>query len=179
MEEMNDYAAQAGIGAHELLMLPYLLGSGQENAGAVAEGAFLNIGVHTIKGDFARAALEALAGEIWECLQNQRRFEGVTDRLVCAGGLSHSKLYNQILADTCNVPLEVQRQNEATTVGAFMSAAVTLGLQPDLRAAWCSICGGTDLYVPDRERHKRYMEIHRRRRELFLAISKPERRGET
>ncbi len=173
-EEMNRQAEQAGLGAHSLLMLPYLLDSGE-----MSGGAFLNIGVHTVKGDFARAALEALAGEIWECLQTQRKFAGTINQLVCAGGLSRSRLYNQILADTCNVPIEVQRQREATTAGAFMSAAVALGLQQNLKAAWRGICGGTDLYLPDREKHEYYMEIHRRRRELFLAISRPERRGES
>lgn len=178
-EEMNRQAGEAGPGAHGLLMLPYLLGSGREDGGQRAEGAFLNIGVHTAKGDFARAAMEALTGEIWECLQKQQRFAGGIEKLVCAGGLSRSRLYNQILADTCNVPLEVQRQGEATTAGAFMSAAVALGLQPDLRAAWRGSCGGTDLYVPVGERHEFYRENHRRRRELFLAISRPERRGES
>lgn len=120
--------------------------------------------------------MEALADEIWGCLSRQKRMTAHIERLVCAGGLSQSRLYNQILADTCNIPLEVMIQKEATTMGALMSVLVNLGYQRDMESAAKAMAQGSSRYEPNPKRHERYMEIHYRRQELLNSILNAERR---
>jgi len=69
-------------------------------------------------------------------------------RLYISGGLCKSAIYNQILSDTLGQSLYRWRNVQSTSIGAYASAAVTLGLFPDHISALDAVRSwdGCDIY---------------------------------
>ncbi len=98
---------------------------GDNNKGGVISGLSINTG----RGKLYRAFLEGLSCRLregMEALEKAGSFK--TDKIICVGGGSKNKLWNQIRADVCNVPVQLIDQKETTVLGA--SFFVFAGLQP-------------------------------------------------
>jgi len=57
------------------------------------------------------------------------------ERIIATGGGAKSMIWCQLLADICEVPVDIPAQQEAATLGAAMIGAVAEGLYADFAAA--------------------------------------------
>jgi L-fuculokinase len=102
-------------------------------------GQILGLTLETTRDEIYRAALEALSRRLAEgknALENAGGFK--TQSILCVGGGSKNKLWNQIRANTTGVPLKVIDQKESTVLGAslFVQAACGNASSPeDARSA--------------------------------------------
>ncbi|MGI8751288.1 MAG: FGGY family carbohydrate kinase [Acidimicrobiales bacterium] len=87
-----------------------------------------------------RAVLEGVAHQGADLLDAAEADAGVSvDALRVDGGMTANAVFVQALADTCNRPIEVSAELEATTLGAGYLAGLAVGMwsdEIDIAAAW-------------------------------------------
>ena len=87
------------------------------------------------RGDFARAALEAVAFGVRLNVERLQRVSGMAVSVLrVSGGLSKSDLLMQILADLIGVPVSVPLQKEGSALGAAICAGVGAGVFEDMHS---------------------------------------------
>ena len=118
-------AAAAAVlpGCNGVRMVPDLLVGGD----AVGHGAFLGLSLGIGRQHLYRAALEALAFRLGQCLKALKEIgRFAPSNLIVAGGGSRNALWNQIKADVLDLPLDVLAESETTVLGAsrFIYSAI-------------------------------------------------------
>ena len=117
-----------------------------------------------------RALYEGIAIEIAKSIDALP--DAVTQRaksLAIAGGLSKSAIYRRILADVTGGTLTIPGNAQATAYGAFMTAAVTLGMFPSYQAAFSA--GQTaERLTPDGSNYALYQALRERTEKLIRAM---------
>jgi len=102
--------------------------------GGADSGFIRNLTMETSRGDIYRAALESLSCKTRERLgQLQETGKFKADSLICVGGGSKNKLWNQIRADVLGIPVKLIDQKETTVLGAalFAMSGVNIFSSPD------------------------------------------------
>lgn len=86
-----------------------------------SQAGWSGLSLNNRRGHFYRAALEALARQLRENLQSLERISGFSaSELLLVGGGSRNALWNQIKADTLQLPVRVLDDAETTVLGAAM-----------------------------------------------------------
>ncbi len=129
---------ESTAGAGGCIALPYFQGRGTPDWNSQARGSFLNLTLHTSRADMARAVLEAIALESANNVEVLERYTGTGGYLYISGGLSRSAEFDRIQASAYGRAVCQSDNAEQTALGAWASAAVTLGLWPDHGAALTS-----------------------------------------
>lgn len=137
-------------------------------AGPGGRASFHGIGLSTSRGDLARAVLEGVAGDLADNLGLIERWTGPKDTVRAAGGLTRFPEFDRILASLCGRPVVLAPESEATARGAWISAAVRLGLYPDAAAAYSASGAGAGdrVFEPDPGRREVYERLREERRKL-------------
>jgi sugar (pentulose or hexulose) kinase len=111
----------------------------------------------------ARAVLENVA---FALRGNLAQLEEISGREVKAlslcGGLTRSRLFSQIVADVCQVPVGVPASREASGLGAAMCAAVGAGRYENLEQAAEGMARETETFVPDHTTRTKYRTLYKR-----------------
>lgn len=143
-------------------------GPAEQSGGAGGCASFHGIGLATTRGDLARAVLEGVAGDMADNLDRIERWTGPKDRIRAAGGLTRFHEFDLILASLIGRPVVLAAESEATARGAWISAAVRLGLYPDAASAYsASGAGSGDRVIePDPKRREVYGRLREERRKL-------------
>ncbi|WP_439287727.1 L-fuculokinase [Lonepinella sp. BR2904] len=95
----------------------------------VSVGEIIGLSMHSKRGQIYRAALEYMA---YQLKQGLTRLEQVSDfkaeSLICVGGGSKNRLWNQIRADVLGLPLDIVDVAESTVLGAAMFTLSAVGV---------------------------------------------------
>jgi len=99
-----------------------------------AGGLISGLSMESTRGEIFRAILEALSKRLAEgvkALENAGGFK--TESILCVGGGSKNRLWNQLKADYTGVPLHIIDQKETTVLGAslFVQAACGNAVSPE------------------------------------------------
>jgi xylulokinase len=130
-DKLIEMAEQIPIGSDRLMFYPYMLGERRpENMSS--RGAFFGLNINHNASHFARATMEGVALALGQNAKLFGKLGHNIDRLLCVGGGSKNKLWNQMKADILEVPLEISEEPEAGVKGAAMLAAAGVGLIDDL-----------------------------------------------
>lgn len=97
-------------------------------------GQILGLTLESTREEIVRAILEALSVRLAEgkkALENAGRFK--TESILCVGGGSKNRLWNQLRANYAGVPLKIIDQKETTVLGAslFVQAACGNASSPE------------------------------------------------
>jgi glycerol kinase len=141
---INREAQATPVGSNGVLLLPYFHGGGAPHFNPLAKGVFFNVTLGTKRGDLARAVLEGIAAEVADNLQVMEEIVGPVQNLSVAGGLTKVALFNQIQADMYNKDITRYSDEEASSLGAWVSAAKTLQIFPSYEAAFFKATQATD-----------------------------------
>lgn len=174
-EQLNAEAAEAPPGANGLLLLPHFKGSGSPHWDAQARGVFYNLTLSTTRGEIVRAILEGIAVEMRGCLDLVENTCGNVKFISVAGGLTRSDLFNQIQCNVFDRPVKRYGNNEATSLGAWIAAAVAVGVESSYAAAF-SVAAARDTakyYEPEVACRDLYELQYRRSRALYTALTEP------
>ena len=140
-------AEQVEPGSGGLIYLPYLEGERSPVFDALAQGVFFGMSITHRREHFARAVLEGTGCALGQILDILRAREQI-DTLRIIGGGTKSRIWKQIIADICGVPLlEVSTYaDSAASLGAAAAAGVGIGLFRDLpeAAAHVTLTGRVD-----------------------------------
>ncbi|MCG8478452.1 MAG: hypothetical protein MI724_05095 [Spirochaetales bacterium] len=139
-EQLNRIIEDSPTGANGVIVLPHFKGSAAPFWDRHAKGVFFNLTPAHTRSDLARAVLESI---VLEMGANLALLQSVVSRplttVVSAGGLTAFDLFNQIQADVFGLPIEFPDTVEATSVGAFVGAAVSLGVYESHQAALATV----------------------------------------
>lgn len=119
------------------------------------------------RAHFFRAAFESNAFGVTANLEVLRR-KGIhtPDRLHVCGGQSQTKLWDQILADTTQIPVQTYKNTECTALGAAAMAAFGIGVFGTLEEAVNAFSEEDVLYIPDKNSnypaiYTEWLRLHR------------------
>jgi xylulokinase len=159
LEQLNDHAAGVDIGSERLIFFPI-------SSSTSGKGSFQGIdGIHTIN-HFTRAVFEGVA------YVNRMHFDlfrqaGLrVGKLIMIGGGTKSSIWPQIVANVCNVPLELPRIQEAACAGAAVLAASGCGLFSSIEKGSAVFIGESSRIFPSQKHVAQYAE----RFETFLSF---------
>ena len=120
--------ADAPAGPTSLLLLPHFAGSGTPTLDTQSKGALLGLTFATTQAEIAKAILEGLTFELRLNLDLLRAAGAPIAELRAVGGGARSKLWLQLKADICNIPLAVPQVTEAACLGAAVLGGVAAGV---------------------------------------------------
>ena len=152
--ELITEAATVSPGADGLLFLPYLLGERAPIWNANARGVFFGVNINHERKHFIRATIEGILYEILsigKTLQEHRTI----NRISVNGSFASIPLCTQIIADVFNMPVNINKNTNSVSLGAFLISATEMGLYKNLDDAAQTIVP-PDEYKPNKANHAVY-----------------------
>ncbi|KQO84639.1 sugar kinase [Frigoribacterium sp. Leaf263] len=122
-EDLLDEAAESGVGARGLLVLPYFAGERTPLGDPEARGVMAGLTVGHTRGDVYRAVLEATAFAVRHHLDVLAEAGVVVDSMIGAGGGVLAPLWPQIVSDVCGLPQVIPSVSVGASFGSALLAA--------------------------------------------------------
>ncbi|MEW6058935.1 MAG: FGGY-family carbohydrate kinase [Actinomycetota bacterium] len=166
-------------GSGFLVFTPWMYGERVPLCDSYVRGAFLNLGIDHHGGNLARAVYEGVAFDLrWMLEVLESDFGARLPKLRVVGGGAKGQPWMQILADVTKRRVETgAHAQDASAVGAALTAAVGLGVYPDF-ASLGQIVTAQDVFEPRPENAATYdflfdvyKEVHRDLRGLYHRVN--------
>jgi xylulokinase len=125
--ELLGLAAEAGVGANGLMMLPYFAGERTPIMDPSARGVIAGLTLSHTRGDLYRAALEAIGYGVRHNIEAIEVAGGDIRRIVAVGGGTQGALWTQVVSDVTGRAQEVRRQSIGASYGMALLAALHVG----------------------------------------------------
>ncbi|MFB2552766.1 xylulokinase [Ensifer soli] len=169
-ERLEAEATGLGVGAGGVTALSYLMGNMDPHWDEHARAGFVGLGPETGMGHMYRAGLEAITLEFVRSLAEMRRMGVAAERIFVIGGGAGSPLWRQMVADASGLPVIRSLSNEASALGAGMSAAVGAGWYPGFRDAADAMSRLAEEVLPDPATAEAWAALSRRQGNLYYAV---------
>ncbi len=170
-DRMNALAAPVPAGSEGAVFLPFLAGAGQPELDPDARGVFYGLTLKHGKGHCARAIMESIAYMLRKILADFVRFGIDMTEVRSMGGGARSDLWLQIKADVIGLPLVRMEEEETSTLGAAILAAVACGDQPDIATAAAVMVRLGRRFEPDPRTRAAYDKSFALYNELYGALA--------
>jgi gluconokinase len=163
MENLIHEASRVRAGSNGLLFLPYLLGERAPIWNANARGSYFGLNIKHERQHFIRATIEGILYEVYsigKILQEHRTINSLSIN----GSFATIPFCAQLMADIFNKPINMVKNLNSASRGAFLLSAIDMGIYPDFEKA----AGSTDYQhtiMPREEDHatyNRYFQIFER-----------------
>ena len=160
LNDLFEMCASLPCGSGGVLFTPFLRGSGAPEWDPNMRANFLGAHQDTTSRHLLRSVLEGLSYQAKIIIEMQEKLSGQKiDKIVCVGGGSRGKLWQQIKADVTGKPVATCAVDEATSQGAAILAAVGVGLFDDMYAGAKKFSNRASVYLPNMDNHKAYQPI--------------------
>lgn len=129
---LDEEISRSKPGSNGLLFLPYLVGERSPRWNPNAKGGFIGLKMEHEKKDLIRSVQEGVAMNMEIILDTFRKHEQEINEIVVIGGGAKSRMWREILASVygCRI-LKPNVVEEATSMGAAITAGVGVGIFPD------------------------------------------------
>ncbi len=170
-EEMNAEAEKSPAGANGCLCVPYFQGRSTPDWNNDAKGLFANITLGTRKRDILRSLLESIAYEIDNGIWIMNGYKNITEINV-NGGLTNSAVFNEIQCNVYGRKILKRGDSDSTVRGAYMVAAVTLGLYDTVEDAFEALDKDHEIkeYIPKDHTVRKYEACRQKMNEIYEQV---------
>ena len=162
-DSVNAAVRSSPPGANGVIAIPAFQGRGTPGWNSAVRGGFLNLNLNSTRQDMMRALLESI---IYEMVNNLYAFAVLGEPVSgirIGGGVTKNQEIARILSDASGLPVWCNvDQNEDTAFGAWMNAAVSLGLVTDYREAFAFAPCNLTVTEPDSRQFETYAEGRKR-----------------
>jgi ribulose kinase len=160
LNELDVAAAAVGPGASGLLALDDWQGNRSPRQDPLARGVFVGLTLSHNVGHLLRAVYEATTFGTRHILEDMVAHGFHPREMVISGGGVQSRLWLQLHADICNLPVVLTAEPEATALGAVICAAVGAGAVADLRSAAAAMVRERARIEPDLATRAQYDSLY-------------------
>ena len=169
LETANQEVLASPPGANGILMLPYFEGSGAPYWNPNDTGMFYGLKLSSTRADMARSVLEGIVMGMAENVSLFREKLGKVSQICISGGMTQFDAYNQLQADVYGSEVALYPNRESTSLGAWISAAVTCGIYSSYDEAFRTVqpTGSERIYSPDPQTNRFYHELNQKRQKLY------------
>ena len=169
-EKLNAETAKIPAGSENLIFLPYLNGERTPHADASARAVFFGLSALHDRAHMARAVMEGVTFGLRDSLELIKE-NGINIKTVRAtGGGAKSRVWQQIIADVFNTPVEILEIEEGPAYGAALIAGVGVNIYSSLKEANQELIKVKKVIEPDSERAKKYNELYHIYKELYPTL---------
>ena len=179
----TDYAAEQSeitdedLGRNRVFFLPYLMGERSPINDTNARGTFTGLTMDTTRSALVQAVLEGVSFAIRDSVEVARKIGIKIDRSFLCGGGAKSPLWQKMLANVLNIPLDIPQTEEGPGYGGAMLAMVGCGqfesvqaCADALTAVWKTVEPEPGIAARYEERYQKFRKIYPAMRELFQEI---------
>src|SRR5215203_3181395 len=106
-------------GSEDLVFIPYVLGERAPVWNSNARGIYFGLNINHTKAHLVRACMEGIIYALYSIAKILLEKRVITE-IHATGGFTHSSLWLQMLADTCNIKVLVSDAVESSALGAVM-----------------------------------------------------------
>lgn len=132
--------------------------------------AFTNVGLSTTKADMLYSLMTSLFVEINDGINILRSY-GPVSSVIIGGGLTNSKIMNQMQADAYNLTLHKSSVTESTSIGALISVLVNQGIYKTFQEAHENLVQGeSDIYRPNPDNIIFQRDFNTRKTQLYDVL---------
>lgn len=172
IDKINQEVLSSPSGANGVLLLPYFEGSGAPHWNPDDCGVFYRLKLSNTRADMARSVLEGIVMAMGENISAFREKLGFFSMVSVSGGMTKFAAYNQLQADIYGVDVVLHKNRESTSLGAWISAAVTSGLYQTYEKAFETIQppGSETVFKPEPAMIDFYRQLNEERAELYRAL---------
>ena len=172
----DDYAREQApigdemLGSSHVFFLPYLMGERSPINDTNARGTFIGLTMDNTRADLTQAVLEGVAFAIRDSLEVARSLGlEIHSSRICGGG-AKSPLWRKIIANICQLELEVIASEEGPGCGGAILAAVACGEFASVEEAAGKLVKVTERILPDPEISARYETQYQKFRRIYPAL---------
>jgi sugar (pentulose or hexulose) kinase len=170
-QNLEEEAKQIPMGSEGLLILPYWNAVMNPYWDPYARGCIIGLSSSHHRGHLYRAILEGIAMEQSLATEYvEQAVGGKIQEFALIGGGAKSALWRQIIADTCGKRIIRMASEEASSLGAGISAAVAAGWFSSFEEAAKTMTRVKDITKPIPQNVKRYLDLLAIYREIYPGI---------
>ena len=172
----TDYAAEQvditneKLGNNRVFFLPYLMGERSPINDTDARACFLGMSMDTTRADLVQAVLEGVAFAIRDSVEVAKSIGVKLESSRLCGGGAKSPLWQTILANVLNLPLELPVTEQGPGYGAAMLAMVGSGAYGSVPDAAEALVHVKATVQPDPELAARYEAKYQQFRKLYPGL---------
>ena len=152
----------------DIVYLPYLMGERSPINDPSAKGMFSSLNAFYKRKDLTKALVEGVCFSLYDNLKVMEELGLNFKEARVIGGMSKSKDVLQILSDITGLKIKTISTSDGGSLGAIILAMVGDGLYKDVYEASEKLVLDKDIYSPNEENHKIYLEKFKKYKELYL-----------
>jgi xylulokinase len=156
------------VGADGVLACTYLMGCMDPHWDEEARASFVGLGPNHRISHLYRASLEAITLEFARALKQMQAAAPGAEEIYVIGGGAASPLWRKMFADATGFPVRRSLSDEASALGAGISAAVGAGWFDGFRSATTAMSHQAEATEPDLGAHAIWEELSQRQESVYL-----------
>jgi len=172
----SDYAAEQAhitdnkLGRNNVYFLPYLMGERSPINDTNARGTFIGMTMDTSRTDMVQAVLEGVAFAIRDSFEVAKSLGIDIPRSNICGGGAKSKLWQKIMANVLNIPLDSVVTEQGPGYGGAMLAMVGCGTYASVQEVADRLVSIASTVYPDEEIAARYEEKYQKFKKIYPTL---------
>ena len=170
----GDYSGEQSqitkLGENNVFFLPYLMGERSPHNDPDARATFTGMTMDTTRSDLTQAVLEGVTFGLRDSYEVAKSLGLSVTRTKLVGGGAKSPLWQNIVANIMNLPVDLLAIEEGPSLGGAMLAAVADGVYPSVEAAAEKIVKVEKTIMPDPEIAGKYEDRYTRFRKIYPAM---------
>lgn len=169
-EKLNARAKEIEAGSENLIFLPYLYGERTPHADADARGVFLGLSARHDRSHLARSVMEGVTFGLKDSLELIKDRGIEIKRVRAIGGGARSRVWQQIIADIFNIPVDLLAVEEGPAYGAALLAGVGTGVFHSIAETDRELIKVEKTVEPRQAQAKKYQNIYSIYRSLYPTL---------
>ncbi len=170
IQSLSKKARDIAPGSEGTIYLPFLVGSGSPHFNAEAKGSFIGLTPSTSRETLFKSILEGISFNLKETLNLYKKMGISINKIRVGGGGMKIELFQSILADIFNHPIEVISINDASAIGAAITGGYAVGLFKDLKSPAAKILNQQKTVYPDYDNASFYRDFYEVYQESYNSL---------
>jgi len=167
------------LGENRVFFLPYLMGERSPINDINARGTFIGLSLDSTRSDMVQSVLEGVSFAIRDSFEVAKSLGVKINRSMLCGGGSKSPLWQKMLANILNIPLDLPVTEQGPGYGGAMLAMVACGKYPTVIDAAKDLVKVKATVEPDKEiasryetKYQQFKQIYPTNKALFKILNK-------